>query len=135
VGIAGILVLVGLAALGLFALSKFALRRSRFLTNDPRRIAAACRREVVDFLRDQRIDVPRSIGPRELGGLLSKRVGVEAGGFASAIGLARFGPASSAPGAAREARSELRTVRRRLRRALPFGRRLRGALSVRSLLS
>jgi hypothetical protein len=88
----------------------------------------------VDFLKDQRIDVPRSIGPRELGGLLSKRVGVEAGGFAAAVGLARFGPASTAPRAALDARRELRTVRRRLRRALPPGRRLRGLFSLRSLL-
>jgi transglutaminase-like putative cysteine protease len=135
VGIVPILLAVGLAAIFLFVLAKVAFRRSRFLTKDPRQIAAACRREVVDFLRDQRIDVPRSIGPRELGGLLSKRVGVEAASFATALGLARFGPASSAPGAAQEALSELRTVRRRLRRALPVGRRVRGALSVRSLLS
>jgi len=135
VGIASILVLAGLVAVFLFALAKLALRRSRFLTKDPRRIAVACRREVVDFLKDQRIDVPRSIGPRELGGLLSKRVGVEASGFATALGLARFGPASSAASAADEARRELRTVRRRLRRALPLGRRVRGLFSVRSLLT
>jgi len=133
IGIASILVLAGLVALFLFVLAKLALRRSRFLTKDPRGVAAACRREVVDFLKDQRIDVPRSIGPRELGGLLSKRVGVEANGFATALGLARFGPASSAPAAAREARRELRTVRRRLRRALPLGRRVRGLFSLRSL--
>lgn len=135
VGVGQILVLGGVAALFLFVLAKLALRRSRFLTKDPREIASACRRDVVDFLRDQRIDVPRSIGPRELGGLLSKRIGIEASSFASALGLARFGPASSAPSAAREARRELRAVRRRLRRALPLGRRVRGAFSVRSLLS
>jgi hypothetical protein len=134
-GIASILAGVGLAVLFLLALAKLALRRSRFLTKDPRRIAAACRREVVDFLKDQRIDVPRSIGPRELGGLLSKRIGVEASGFATALGLARFGPASSAPRAAHDARRELRTVRRGLRRALPLGRRVRGLFSVRSLLT
>ena len=135
VGIVPILVAAGLAVLFLFLLAKIALRRRRFLTKDPRQIAAACRQEVVDFLTDQRIDVPRSIGPRELGGLLSKRTGVEASRFTTALGLARFGPASTAPRAAREARRELRTVRRRLRQALPLGRRLRGALSVRSLLS
>ncbi len=134
-GVTPILVLVGLVALCLFVLTKLALRRSRFLTKDPREIAAACRREVVDFLTDQRIDVPRSIGPRELGGFLSKKVGIDATRFAAAVGLARFGPASSAPRAAREARRELRAVRRRLRRALPLGRRLRGLLSLRSLLT
>ncbi len=135
VGIASILVLAGLVLGFLFVLAKLAFRRSRFLTDDPRRLAAACRSEVVDFLRDQRIDVPRSIGPRELGGLLSKRVGVEASGFAAALGLARFGPESSASGAAREARRELRTVRRRLRRALPLGRRVQGAFSLRSIFN
>ncbi len=135
VGIVPILVAAGLIAMLLFLLAKLALRRRRFLTKDPRQIAAACRQEIVDFLRDQRIDVPRSIGPQELGGLLSKRTGVEASRFTTALGLARFGPASTAPRAAGEARRELRTVRRRLRQAFPFGRRLRGALSVRSLLS
>jgi hypothetical protein len=133
VGVALIVALVTLLGAFVLVVGKLALRRSRFLTKDPRELAAACRREVVDFLRDQRIDVPRSIGPRELGGLLSKRVGVEAGGFAAAVGLARFGPASTAPRAALDARRELQTVRRRLRRALPLGRRLRGLFSLRSL--
>ncbi|HMI99164.1 MAG TPA: transglutaminase domain-containing protein [Gaiellaceae bacterium] len=136
VGVASIVAVVGLVAVFfLFVLGKLTLRRRRLLTEEPRELAAACRREVVDFLADQRIDVPRSIGPRELGGLLSKRVGVEASSFAEAVGLARFGPASTAPRAARDARRELRTVHRRLRRALPLGRRVRGLFSVRSLLS
>ena len=58
-----------------------------------------------------------------------------ASSFAEAVGLARFGPAATAPRAARDARRELRTVHRRLRRALPVGRRVRGLFSVRSLLS
>jgi hypothetical protein len=51
------------------------------------------------------------------------------------MGLARFGPPSASAEAAREAKSELRAVRRRLRRAIPFGRRARGLFSVRSLLA
>lgn len=134
-GVGAGLIVALVALLGAFFLvvGKLAFRRSRFLTKDPRELAAACRREVVDFLKDQRIDVPRSIGPRELGGLLSKRVGVEASGFAAAVGLARFGPASAAPRAALDARRELQTVRKRLRRALPLSRRLRGLFSLRSL--
>jgi transglutaminase-like putative cysteine protease len=134
-GIVSIIILAALGALLLFALAKLVFRRSRLLTKDPRRLAAACRQDVVDFLRDQRIDVPRSIGPRALGALLSKRVGVDASRFAVALGLARFGPDSSAPDAAREARRELRIVRRGLRRELPLGRRMRGAFSFRSLVS
>jgi transglutaminase-like putative cysteine protease len=135
VWIALIVALVAFVAVCVFVLGKLTLRRSRLLTKDPRELAAGCRREVVDFLKDQRIDVPRSIGPRELGGFLSKRVGVEAGSFAGAVGLARFGPASTASKAALDARHELRKVRRRLRRALPLSRRVRGLFSVRSLLS
>ena len=97
VGAVVIVALVALIGALFLVVGKLVLRRSRFLTKDPRELAAACRREVVDFLKDQRIDVPRSIGPGELGGLLSKRVGVEAGGFAAAVGLARYGPASTAP--------------------------------------
>ena len=134
VGVALIVVFVGLVAVFFFVLGKLTLRRSRLLTKDPRELAAACRREVVDFLADQRIDVPRSTGPRELGGFLSKSIGVEAGRFVGAVGLARFGPASTAPKAALDARRELRTVRRRLRRALPLGRRMRGLFSLRALL-
>ena len=131
----GAFILLGLLALTvLFVAAKLALRRSRFLTRDPRRVAGACRQEVVDFLLDQGIEVPRSVAPRELGKLLGRRAGVEATDFAEALGLARFGPLSAASTAAREARRELRAVRRRLRQALPLGGRVRGLFSVRSLL-
>jgi len=133
---AGAILLLGLLALVvLFVLAKIALRRARFLTRDPRRVAGACRREVVDFLLDQGIEVPRSVPPRELGSLLGRRAGIEATDFAEALGLARFGPLSAASAAAREARRELRAVRRRLRRALPLGGRVRGLFSMRSLLA
>jgi hypothetical protein len=119
----------------LFVLAKLTLRRSRFFTHDPRRLAAACRREVVDFLLDQRIEVPRSVAPRELGRLLRRRVGIDASDFAEALGLARFGPEASAAAAAREARRELRSVRRGLRRTFPIGRRARGLFSLRSVVA
>jgi protein-glutamine gamma-glutamyltransferase len=135
VGAGAILALVALGVVLLFVLAKVAFRRSRFLTRDPRRLAGACRREVVDFLLDQRIAVPRSVGPRELGDLLGSRTGIEATDFAEAVGLARFGPDSTAATAAREARRELRAVRRRLRRVLPLGGRVRGLFSLRSILT
>jgi hypothetical protein len=131
--IAPFVVLGALVLAVLFLLGKLLLRRSRFLTRDPRRIAAASRREIVDFLRDQRIDAPTSLGPRELGALLATRAGVEATDFAEVLGLARFGPGPSASAAVPELRRELRAVRRRLRHVLPLGRRLRGAFSIRSL--
>ena len=133
---AGGLVALGVALLALlFVLAKLALRRSRFFTNDPRLLASACRRELVDFLLDQGIDVPRNLAPRELGRLLRRRVGIDASDFAEALGLARFGPEASAPAAAREARRELRSVRRGLRRTFPIGRRARGLFSFRSVLA
>ena len=133
---AGMLIVLAVAVLALlFVLAKLAFRHSRFLTSDPRRLAAACRRELVDFLVDQRVEVPRSAGPRELGALLRRKVGVDASDFAEALGRARFGPETSAPAAARDARRELRAVRRRLRRTFPLGRRARGLLSLRSVVA
>ncbi|HEU5065593.1 MAG TPA: transglutaminase domain-containing protein [Gaiellaceae bacterium] len=134
-GVAGLVVLAVLVAALLFVLIKLGLRRSRYLTQDPRRTAAACRSELVEYLRDQRIDVPASIGTRELGELLGTRIGVNATGFADALGRARYGPLSRAREAAQDARREVKAVRRGLRRAIPPGRRFRGLFSLRSLLA
>jgi len=135
IGVGGLVALaVAILAL-LFVLAKLALRRSRFFTSDPRLLASACRRELVDFLLDQGIEVPRSVGPRELASLLRRRVGIDASDFAEALGLARFGPEASAGAAARDARRELRSVRRGLRRTFPIGRRVRGLFSFRSVLA
>jgi hypothetical protein len=111
------------------------VRRGRYLTRDPRRIAAACRRELVEFLRDQRIDVPRSAGTLELGEFLGRRAGVDATELAGALGEARYAPLPRAREAAREARHETKSVRRGLRRAIPPGRRFRGLFSLRSLFA
>jgi hypothetical protein len=51
------------------------------------------------------------------------------------MGLARFGPPEASAAAAHEAKSELRAVRKRLRRAIPFSRRARGLFSIRSLFA
>jgi transglutaminase-like putative cysteine protease len=134
-GVALFLVLGVLAAALLFVFAKLAVRRSRYFTRDPRRIAAACRRELVEFLRDQRIDVPPSAGTHELGEFLGRRAGVDATELADALGRARYGPLPEAREAAREARHEVKGVRRGLRRALPPGRRFRGLFSLRSLLA
>jgi transglutaminase-like putative cysteine protease len=134
-GTVALVLLLALGAVLLFVLVKLGLRRSRYLTKDPRRIAAACRRELVEFLRDQRIDVPASVGTRELGDLLGRRGGVDATELADALGRARYGPLSRAREAAREARREVKRVRRGLRHALPPGRRFRGLFSLRSLFA
>ena len=133
--VAGLVVLGVLLAALVFVLIKLGLRRSRYLTDDPRRIAAACRRELIEYLRDQRIDIPESVGTHELGQVLSRRTGVNGSGFADALGRARYGPLSPAGEAAHEARREVKAIRRGLRRAIPASSRFRGLFSLRSLLA
>jgi protein-glutamine gamma-glutamyltransferase len=127
-------ILLTLAALLLlFAAGKLARRRSRYLTRDPRRLATACRRELVELLADQRIDVPPAATLGELRSLVRDETGVELRRLVSALGLARFGPSAGAPAAARAARAELRAARRSLRRAFSPGARVRGTFSLRSV--
>jgi transglutaminase-like putative cysteine protease len=121
------------ALVALIAVAKVAMRRSRYVTRDPRRTAAACRRELIDFLVDQRVDVARSATLADLAQLVSAQLAVDARSFASAAAAARFAPPAEARTAARRARRELRALLRRLRRRLGPFERARGLLSVRSL--
>jgi transglutaminase-like putative cysteine protease len=130
-----LLVLLGLVAGGLAAaivLAKTALRRARYLTRDPRRVAAACRRELADYLLDQRIDSARSATMHELGALVRHELAVDPDAFVGAATAARFGPPSAAAPAAHRARQELRVLRRRMRARLRLRDRARGLLSLRS---
>jgi hypothetical protein len=115
------------------ALVKLVLRRSRYLTHDPRRLAGACRKELRDVLLDQLVDVPPSATLNELAELAEAELGVSAAAFGAHGTAARFAP----PGYAREAASELRRamrhLRRDLRRELTRFERIRGLLSLRSL--
>jgi transglutaminase-like putative cysteine protease len=122
-----------LGALGaVVVILKLALRRSRYLTRDPRRVAAACRRELADYLLDQRIDAARSATLHELGALVRHELAVDPAPFVGAATAARFGPPAGAPLAARRARRELRTLRRAMRVRLRARDRVRGLLSLRS---
>jgi transglutaminase-like putative cysteine protease len=128
--------LLALAALALVAgigLLKLALRRVRFLTRDPRKVAAACRRELGEFLADQRIAVPESATPAELGEVIRHEVALEVGPFVDAVTAARYAPPERADEAARRARRELRRIERALRGQLSIWERFRGLVSVRSL--
>ena len=127
-----LVVVLGVALLATAAL-KLAVRGSRFLTRDPRRLAAACRNELRDFLLDQRVDVPRSATLRELAELVESKYGVPAAGFGLHATAARFGPGRGALEAAQAMRRDLRAVRRGLRRDLTRTERVRGLLSLRSL--
>ena len=94
--IVGIVLLtaVGLAVL-VFA-AKAVRRRARYVSDDPRRIAAACRLESAEILLDQRIEVPRSATLRELGELLDSELEVGASLLVEAAGGARFAPPRAA---------------------------------------
>lgn len=135
-GRASLLVLLALvlaaALLGVVA-TKLVLRRVRYLSRDPRRVAAACRRELADFLLDQRLDAARSATLHELGALVRGELMVDPDTFVAAATAARFGPPEGASVAARRARKELRALRRRLRTRLTLFERARGLLSLRSL--
>ena len=128
-----LLALVLAAALAGVVATKHVLRRARYVSRDPRRVAAACRRELADFLLDQRIDAARSATLHELGALVREELTVDPDAFVAAASAARFGPPAGAEAAARRARKELRTLRHRLRRRLTPFERARGLLSLRSL--
>jgi protein-glutamine gamma-glutamyltransferase len=128
--------LLALVAAGLAAaivLAKLALRRSRYLTRDPRRLAAACRRELSDFLADQGVGIPASATAAELAGAVDEELAVDSRAFVEALEAARFGPPQGAGAAARRARGELRRLQSQLRSQLSRFERLRGLFSLRSL--
>jgi transglutaminase-like putative cysteine protease len=112
---------------------KTAKRRVRYLTSDPREVAAAVRAELVDYLADQRVPIASSATPVELSAGMRDSLRVDADRLATALGEARFGPADEAERAARSARRELRAVLRALRKRLTKKAKLRGLLSLRSL--
>ena len=98
-----LLLLLALLLGGAFAaivVAKIAVRRGRYLTRDPRRLAAACRRELADYLVDQNIDAARSATLHELGSLVRHELAVETDAFVAAATAARFGPPAGAARAA-----------------------------------
>jgi transglutaminase-like putative cysteine protease len=126
-----LLLLAGAAAAGI-VLTKLVARRARYLSRDPRRVAAACRQELADYLLDQHIDAARSATLHELGAIVRHELMVDPDAFVAAATAARFGPPEGAGGAARLARRELRALLRRMRVRLRTRDRVRGLLSLRS---
>jgi transglutaminase-like putative cysteine protease len=127
------LALLGLVLAAAIVAAKTLLRAGRFLTRDPRRVAAACRRELTDFLVDQGIRVPPSATLRELGELVAAELSVDTGRFAAAVAAAGYGPPREARRAAVVARRELRTLERAIQNRLSPAERARGLFSLRSL--
>jgi transglutaminase-like putative cysteine protease len=111
-----------------------AVRRAlRFASRDPRRIAGACRRDLIAFLADQGIEVSPSATLAEVGATVEQEFRVPTRAFVRAAGTARFGPPDEAGRAVGTARRELKRLRTRLRRSLSSLERARGAVSLRSL--
>jgi transglutaminase-like putative cysteine protease len=132
-GLLRLLALLAVALVVLIAVTKLALRRARYLTHDPRRLAAACRRELRDILVDQGVQVSSSATMAELAALTQSELGVETAGLGAHATVARFAPPGYARAAARELRQSLRRLRRNLRHELSHWERVRGLLSLRSL--
>jgi transglutaminase-like putative cysteine protease len=120
---------------GTIALGKLVLRRARYLARDPRRIAAASRRELADFLLDQRVSVARSATVEELGAIVESQYALDAEPFVRVAGRARYAQPSEAGEAVPSLRRAMRALRRDLRRRLGPVARFRGAVSLRSFAS
>lgn len=128
---------VALAALALaigVGVAKTAVRRARYLAGDPRSLATAARRELEGFLRDQGVSVDRNATLVDVGRLVREELGVDGRRFVAVAARARFGPPQDAPLAAAAARRELRVLLRASRDVLSPWRRLRGFVSLRSLV-
>lgn len=116
-------------------LVKAIMRRWRYLTRDPRRIASASRRELEAFLRDQGVSVAPNATLADLQRAVRLELGIDCRPFALAVSRARYGPPEAAQQAATAARHELRGVLRAARRELSVWTRARGFVSLRSLRS
>ena len=129
----GLAFLAGLVLVAAIAAAKWTRRRLRYLTRDPRRVAAACRREVEELAADQGLRVPAAATPVEVAALLRGELGVDGSSLARAITAARFaapadagcsrGPCAAGGGGAAA----------RLRSRLSLRARVRGLVSLRSL--
>jgi transglutaminase-like putative cysteine protease len=128
-----VLLLAGAALAAAVVALKLGIRKRRYLTRDPRRLAAASLRELADFVTDQGAAVPPSATVWELGEIVDNELGVRADDFVVAAAAARYGPADGAGAAARDARRELRALRHALRRSLTRSERALGLVSLRSL--
>ncbi|HLG07172.1 MAG TPA: transglutaminase domain-containing protein [Gaiellaceae bacterium] len=129
----GVALAVGaLWALGV-GVGKAGVRRARYLTRDPRRVATASRRELEAFLRDQGVFVAPSATLGSLQHAVQQELGLDGRSFAAAAARARFGPPVDAEQGARAAQRELRALLKRIRGELSPWARFRGFVSLRSL--
>ena len=114
-------------------IAKAGVRRTRYLTRDPRRIATASRRELEAFLRDQGAVIPPGATLVALQRTVHTELGLDGRAYAAAAAHARFGPVVEAEQGASLARRELRALLRLARRELSLWARFRGFISLRSV--
>jgi hypothetical protein len=126
------LVLAALWIVGMGA-GKAAVRRARYLSRDPRRVATASRRELEEFLRDQGVDVPVNACLADLQRAVHEELGLDGGAFAMAAARGRFGPPGTVEQGAAAARKEVRRLLKSVRSELSLWARFRGLVSLRSL--
>jgi transglutaminase-like putative cysteine protease len=112
---------------------KRARRARRLRDGDPRRLAAGVRAELVDALVDRGAVLERDATPTELRHAAERVLRLPARSLTDAIAEARFGPALRARPAAERARDELRRMLAAVAAREAPRRRVRAALSLRSL--
>jgi transglutaminase-like putative cysteine protease len=125
--------LLPLAVAGLVVTGKSIRRARRLRRSDPRRLAWGVRAELVGELVDRGVPVEPHATTAALQRTAERALAIPCGALAAAIAEARYGPADRAEGAARRARDELRRTLAFTRAQDPPGKRLRHALSLRSL--
>jgi transglutaminase-like putative cysteine protease len=113
--------------------AKRARRLRRLRDGDPRRLAAGVRSELVDALVDRGAALAPDATPTELRRTAERVFGIPALSLTDAIAEARYGPEPRARPAAERARSELRRIIAATAARESPSRRVRAALSVRSL--
>ena len=132
VGVGLVLAALWVALLGV---GKALVRRARYLSRDPRRLATASRRELEDFLRDQGVDVQPNATLVTLQRTVYAELGLDARAFAAAASRARFGPPAAIDQGGTSPRREVRRLIGAARRDLSLWARFRGLVSLRSLRS
>jgi transglutaminase-like putative cysteine protease len=131
----GIALVLAAAWVVLLGLAKVLVRRARYLSRDPRRVATASRRELEGFLRDQGVEVPGNATIETLRLLVDRELGLDGSRFAAAAARARFGPPATRVSGATAARREVGQLLRAAREDLSLWARFRGLVSLRSLRS
>ena len=131
----GAVLLIAAVWIAVVGIGKAIVRRVRYLSPDPRRVATASRRELEGFLRDQGVALPANTTLVTLQAAVHRELGLDGRRYFIAAARARFGPPATVAQGAAAARRELRRLIRAARSELSLWARFRGFVSVRSLRS